>query len=204
MALFMFNWSGYFLGNFWRNLGYFLLQHLVTLQGSQASLDDEHWAEMFLIVFFVKIVFIELGGSMLPKQLSSWQTSFIFVFFEIFVVVLICMICCKFVNDRTFFNHDFVLTTLRLFFTRKRLFWLDFGSFWWRRQVQFWRQSWRGGDFAFTNLCWRFGIVCKVQVPLVEPQRLRDWSLLAKGTRTGDCGRTEREDPENARILGWL
>ena len=28
---FRLNWLGYFLGNFWKNLGYFLIQHLVTL-----------------------------------------------------------------------------------------------------------------------------------------------------------------------------
>ena len=31
MAFFMLNWCGYFLGSFWRKLGCFLLQHLVTL-----------------------------------------------------------------------------------------------------------------------------------------------------------------------------
>ena len=30
-AFFTLNWCGWFLGNFWRKLGYFLLQHLVTL-----------------------------------------------------------------------------------------------------------------------------------------------------------------------------
>ena len=29
-TLFMLNWCGYFMGNFWRQLGYFSLQHLVT------------------------------------------------------------------------------------------------------------------------------------------------------------------------------
>ena len=29
--LFKSNWRGYILGNFWKNLGYFLFQHLVTL-----------------------------------------------------------------------------------------------------------------------------------------------------------------------------
>ena len=31
-SLFKSNWWGYFLGNFWKNLGIFLFQHLVTLQ----------------------------------------------------------------------------------------------------------------------------------------------------------------------------
>ena len=30
------NCCGYFLGNFWMNLGYFLFQHLVTLNGTIA------------------------------------------------------------------------------------------------------------------------------------------------------------------------
>ena len=31
MAFFVLNYCGYFLGNIWRKLGYFLLKHLVTL-----------------------------------------------------------------------------------------------------------------------------------------------------------------------------
>ena len=30
-SLFKWNWSGYFWGNFWKNLGYFLFHHLVAL-----------------------------------------------------------------------------------------------------------------------------------------------------------------------------
>ena len=30
----MLNYCDYFLGNFWKNLGYFLIQHLVTLATS--------------------------------------------------------------------------------------------------------------------------------------------------------------------------
>ena len=30
-------WLGYFLGNFWKNLGYFLFQHLVTVHVTQDS-----------------------------------------------------------------------------------------------------------------------------------------------------------------------
>ena len=32
LSLFKSNWWGYFLGYFWKNLGYFLFQHLVTLR----------------------------------------------------------------------------------------------------------------------------------------------------------------------------
>ena len=39
-TLFILNYWGYFLGNFWKNLGYFFIQHLVTLQ-SQLYL---HWS----------------------------------------------------------------------------------------------------------------------------------------------------------------
>ena len=31
----MINYCGYFLGNYWKKLGYFLIQHLVTLRLNQ-------------------------------------------------------------------------------------------------------------------------------------------------------------------------
>ena len=65
-----------------------------------------------LIIILFKVLLVELSGPVLPQQLGGRQTMFFVVFFKVFVVMIMVMVVSVdnswFMNDWTFFDHNFV------------------------------------------------------------------------------------------------
>ena len=59
------NFCGYFLGNFWKILGYFIFQRLVTLFGAQKE------QKMFVRSWIILIAIFSIGF-LLAKMGHSW------------------------------------------------------------------------------------------------------------------------------------
>ena len=72
---YMLNWCIYFLGNFWRKLGYYLLQHLVTLDAASPS--------DYLCIYKMSIILKECRNSFLLLSICSFNMSLsVFLYFQ--------------------------------------------------------------------------------------------------------------------------
>ena len=76
------NFCGYFLGNFWKILGYFIFQRLVTLFGAQKEQKDVRWIVDYFDSNFFCWFFVSKNGSFLASFFFSFKSN-VYQFLEV-------------------------------------------------------------------------------------------------------------------------